>query len=221
MKTMMRILTLTLCLSAAFWPAGVSAAENDSWQFGASIYGWFPDISGETAFGLSGGNDFQIGIEDILDNLQFTLMGVFDARKGRWGFLTDAIYMDVGNSQSGVREGSIGGTPIPTTATADVKLDIESWIWTLLGYYRAFDQPGRSLDVVAGARYLDVTQKVDWSLSGAIGAIPPVYRSGSAKASLTNWDAIIGIRGRFAFGAKQTWFIPYYLDVGAGDSDLT
>jgi hypothetical protein len=198
------------------------ASETGSWHFGASIYGWFPDITGQTAFTPPGGSgDFEIDIEDILENLEFTLMGTFDVRKGRWGILTDAIYMDVGNSGSGTRKASIGGIQLPVDATADVDLDLESWIWTITGYYRALDRPWLTFDVVAGARYLDVEQKVDYDVTGNVGSIPAPGRSGTAKESLSNWDAVIGVRGRFAFGAKKAWFVPYYLDVGAGDSDLT
>jgi hypothetical protein len=198
------------------------ADKTGSWQFGASIYGWFPDIAGQTAFTQpGGGNEFEIGIEDILDNLEFTLMGMFDVRKGRWGFLTDIIYMDVGNSKTGTREASIGGIQIPVDAAANVNLDLESWIWTITGYYRAVAQDGLTLDVVAGARYLDVEQTVNWEITGNVASIPAPDRSGAAKASLSNWDAVIGARGRFAFGAKKAWFVPYYLDVGAGDSDFT
>ena len=51
-----------------------------------SIYGWFPDIAGQTAFTQpGGGDDFEIDIDNILDNLKFTLMGTLDVRKGRWG----------------------------------------------------------------------------------------------------------------------------------------
>jgi hypothetical protein len=63
------------------------ASETKPWQFGVSIYGWFPDITGTTAFEQpGGGSDFEIDIEDILKNLEFTLMGMFDVRKGRWGY---------------------------------------------------------------------------------------------------------------------------------------
>jgi hypothetical protein len=94
-------------------------SETGSWHFGASIYGWFPDITGKTVFTQpGGGNEFEIDIEDILDNLEFTLMGMFDVRKGRWGFVTDIIYMDVGSSESGTREASIGRRQIPVGAAA-------------------------------------------------------------------------------------------------------
>jgi hypothetical protein len=198
------------------------ASETDSWQFGVTIYGWFPDISGETSFTQPGGtNDFKIDIGDILDNLEFTLMGTFDARKGRWGILTDLIYMDVGDSQTGTREVTIGGIELPVNASANVDLDLKSWIWTLTGYYRTLDQPGMTLDVVAGARHLDIEQRVNWVVTGNVGSIPVPDRTGAAEVSLTIWDALIGIRGRFAFGAQNSWFVPYYLDIGTGDSDFT
>ncbi|MEI2789432.1 MAG: hypothetical protein V9E93_11155 [Steroidobacteraceae bacterium] len=31
----------------------------------------------------------------------------------------------------------------------------------------------------------------------------------------------VGAKGRAAFGADRTWFVPYLVDVGAGDSKLT
>ncbi len=199
-----------------------SASQTESWQFGVSIYGWFPDLTGETAFTPPGGsNEFEIKIEDILDNLEFTLMGMFEVHKGRWGFLTDAIYMDVGASENGTRDATIGRREIPVGAAADIDLDMKSLIWTLAGTYRVLDQSGLTLDVLAGARYLDIEQEVDWVVTGNVGPIPAPDRTGSAKASLTNWDALIGVRGRYAFGTEKAWFVPYHLDVGAGDSDLT
>jgi len=216
------VVLLMALLASSSALAQQPSSETDPWQFGVTIYGWFPDIAGETSFTQpGGGNDFKIDIGDILDNLKFTLMGTFDMRKGRWGILTDVIYMDVGNSQTGTREGTIGREALPVNATANVDLDLKSWIWTLTGYYRALDQPGMTLDVVAGTRYLDVEQKVNWNVSGNVGSIPPPDRAGTAEAGLTNWDALIGLRGRFAFGAQNAWFVPYYFDVGAGDSDLT
>lgn len=220
------ILSLTGLMMALILSTSVlaqqPASETDSWQFGVSIYGWFPDISGETSFKQPGGtSDFKIDIGDILDNLEFTFMGMFDARKGRWGILTDLVYMDVGNSQTRTREATIGGLGLPVNASAYVDLDLKSWIWTLSGYYRTLDQPGMTLDVLVGARYLDVEQKVNWVVTGNVGSIPVLDRTGVAEANLTNWNALIGLRGRFAFGAQNSWFVPYYLDVGTGDSDFT
>ena len=38
---------------------------------------------------------------------------------------------------------------------------------------------------------------------------------------LSNWDAIVGLKGRLALGSDGKWFAPYYADIGAGDSKLT
>ena len=213
---------ITALFTTSLALAQQSAIENAPWQFGVSIYGWFPSIAGETSFAQpGGGNEFGIDIEDILDNLKFTLMGTVDVRKGRWGIATDLIYMDVGGDKSGTRAATIGRRALPVNATADVDLDLKSWIWTLAGYYRAVDRSTQTLDILAGTRYVDVEQKVDWTLSGNIGSIPIPDRTGAATAVVDNWDAIIGVRGRFAFGARKAWFIPYYLDVGTGESDFT
>ena len=62
---------------------------------------------------------------------------------------------------------------------------------------------------------------MNWGITGNVGSIPVPDRTGAAKADLANWDAVIGVRGRFAFGAQKAWFIPYYLDFGTGESDFT
>jgi len=70
--------------------------ESEAWQFGLSIYGWFPNIAGQTSFTPPGGSsEFGIDIDDILDSLEFALMGTFDARKGRWGLRSEKLDMDV------------------------------------------------------------------------------------------------------------------------------
>jgi hypothetical protein len=210
------------CVSAALSPASALASEQESWGFGLSIYGWLPDIAGQTSFTPpGGGGDFEIGVDQILENLEFTLMGMFDARKGNGGFLVDMIYLGVGNSRSGVTEGTIGGTPIPVGATANLNFDMDSWIWTLAGYYRTVDKPESTFDVLAGLRYMDVEQKLNWNITGNVGTRPPADLTGSGESRLSNWDAILGVRGRLNFGSNNAWFVPYYLDVGTGDSDLT
>ena len=35
------------------------------------------------------------------------------------------------------------------------------------------------------------------------------------------WDAIIGLKGRTLLGEERKWSTPYYLDVAAGQSQLT
>jgi hypothetical protein len=210
-----------ISLAVAILPNVAFAQSDESWEFGLSIYGWFPDISGETSFPDGSGGDFTIPVSNILDNLQFTFQGAFEARKGHWGVVTDVIYMDLGNTKKDVQNISIGRNDIPADVTAKIGLDVTSWIWTAAGYYRFVDEPQMSFDLLGGVRYLDLNQTLKWSFSEDIEEIPLPGREGSAKVSGSSWDAIIGMRGRFSFGPDNKWFIPYYLDVGTGDSDLT
>ena len=195
----------------------------NGWQFGASIYGWFPDLNGQAVFSPEGSDsEFEVDIENILENLEMVLMGSFDARKGSFGVFTDIIYMDVGDAGNTSVDGSVGPSEVPTNVTADVSFDMESWIWNLLAYFRALDKSGATLDIVAGTRYLDVEQEVKWDITAVVdGDVPVAERTGEVGGGVTNWDAIFGVRGRFAFGTKKALFVPYYLDMGVGDSDLT
>jgi hypothetical protein len=89
------------------------------------------------------------------------------------------------------------------------------------GTYELVKKPNYTLDVLGGVRYLDVSQTLDWSISGDISSLPPVSRDGSAEASSSLWDGIVGVKGVADLGNDHKWFIPYYLDVGTGQSDLT
>ena len=76
--------------------------------------------------------------------------------------------------------------------------------------------------MLAGARLLDIKQTLSIGSSPATSRrsrFPGALGSGEVRGS--NWDAIVGVKGRLALGADGTWFMPYYVDVGTGESDLT
>lgn len=203
-------------------PAAAGAQSADEWRFQAIIYGYLPSIGSTATFPRTGASDSAtIDADKILENLKFAFMGTFDANKGRWGVTTDVLYVNVGDTKSETREISIGGTRIPADASASVNLDVKGWIWTIAGTYEAVSDPQARLQVFAGARLLSVKENAGWQLSGNVGPIPLPGRQGSSEASLDNWDGVVGVRGRLAFGANRQWFVPYYFDVGTGDSDLT
>jgi hypothetical protein len=222
MKRMIRGMAAALCITAALLPVSAAAQTSDKWQFGAAIYGWFPSIDGSTTFPQStAGSDISIDASTILRALEFVFMGSLEARKGQWGAFTDILYLDLGDNRSETRELSIGGNPLPVGASASVNYDLKGLVWTLAGSYRVVADPAATLDVFAGARLADVEQKLDWAVSGNIGTIPLPGRTGNLTVSKKNWDGIVGVKGRLAFGPDRRWFVPYYVDVGAGDSDLT
>lgn len=218
-----RLATALIFGTVALVLPATSQAQNDgdSWQWRASIYGWLPDLDGTTNFPTEGGGpDISIGISDILDNLDMTFMGALQANKGSWGVMTDVLYLDLGNTKRNYRDFTLGPGQNPGNTELDLKLDVKAWLWTVAGSYRLKEDPRNSVDVLFGARMMDMTQKLAWTVEGDIGELPLPGREGNSKVSGTNWDAIIGLKGLSSFGASGKWSVPWLVDVGTGDSDF-
>ena len=212
------------CLAATVLLPATALAEEapEGWEGRATLYGWFPSIGGALSFpGGSSGPSIQADASDIIGNLNFTLMGTFEARKGKFGLWTDLIYLDVGGSGSESRQFTVGGQEVPGDVRFDAELNITSWIVTAAGTYLLDRTPRNEIAFVMGVRTLSLDQTLDWKASGNIGSIGLPGRSGSADAGATNWDAIVGLKGLATLSKSGHWILPYYVDVGAGESDLT
>ncbi len=157
----------------------------------------------------------------LIGDLKGAFMGSFDAHNGRWGVFTDVLYMDVGGSQAKTRDFSIGRAGIPASASADLDLGLKGFVWTVAGEYRVASDPAWTVDVLAGARYLGVKPSLEWSINGDLGPIVLPGRGGSNEISSNLWDGIVGVKGRYRFGEDGRWGVPFYADVGTGQTDLT
>ena len=209
-------------VAAALLPVAASAQTSDPWQFGAQIYLFIPSIDGKSGFPSSGTDPgVSVDVGQIIDTLQFVFMGSLEARKGRWGALTDVIYLNVGGDHSRTRDLTVGGVPIPVTASASVDYDLDGWLWMIASEYEVVSQSTVTMDILSGARMLEIEQGIGWELQGDIGEIPEAGRTGNSQATRTSWDAIVGVKGRWRPRAESRWFVPYYLDVGTGESDYT
>ncbi len=213
--------SLALACMALVSPCVLAQESSDDWQFAATIYGWFPDIGGNTSFQSGAGGTIDVDISTILDHLKMTAQGSFEIRKGQWGVFTDLVYLDVGEASSQTRNPDISGLPIPASVTTALDFDLKSLFWTLAGSYRVADSEGSTVDVLLGARLASIKPAIDWEFSGDFGPVTPPPLTGSREESVEQWDAIVGVRGRLAFGAEHKWVVPYHFDVGTGDSDLT
>jgi hypothetical protein len=221
---------LALALAGALPLAAQAQSAADDWKFGATIYGWFPAIGGSTSFpsfgggggaGGGAGSNISVSSQQVIDALNFAFMGTFEGRKGQWGFWTDLVYADFGATKSAFRDFDVGEVGLPVGVSADLGLDVKSWIWTAAGSYRLVSTPEYSSDLLAGARLMDMRQTLGWTFNGDIAGLPLPGRTGAAEVRLNNWDAVVGVKGRASFGADRRWYVPYYLDVGAGQSKLT
>ena len=140
-------------------------------------------------------------------------------RDGKWG-LDHLVYVDVDCSKSAAGDFTIGRAAIPAGVYLNANLEIKSWVWTLAGTYSVIATPEHLMQVLAGARLIDLEEKLNWQFNGNIGALP-LAAAGSSRVSESMWDGIIGVKGRASFGANHEWFVPYYLDIGTGQSDFT
>ena len=70
--------------------------------------------------------------------------------------------------------------------------------------------------VVGGARYLTADVDVTLGAQGPLNLASPL-RSVSSSASYI--DGFVGVRGFIKLG--EHWYLPYYADIGTGESELT
>lgn len=218
-----------LCVTAAAWPglalsdavATEATRGNGGWQFGAFIYGYYPDIAIKSTLPNGNSSDVTVDAHDLFNHLKFAALGSFEARKANWGVFSDLIYMDVGQFKSRFHDFAIGNIGLPADVSASLNFDLKSIVWTVAATYRTVASQQTALDVFGGARLLDTKVTLDWTLNGNIGPIPAPGRAGTSETRDSYIDGIVGIKGRTAFGTDRKWFVPYYLDVGTGESDLT
>ncbi|TFH32558.1 MAG: hypothetical protein E4G97_02295 [Deltaproteobacteria bacterium] len=206
-------------------------APADKWTFAVRPYLWAPGISGTLKYDVppSGGGGASVDLSSyILENLNMALMLSAEARKGQWSVLTDVVYLDVESDGSKVKSVSFTGPGgrIDVSAGADLgtKVKLTGFEWELAGAYTVARGGNSSMDVLAGVRYLGIEAKTDWKLSGSITdnvSGGTFAASGSTSHRVDLWDGIIGVRGAVGLGEKSKWAIPYYLDVGTGDSAIT
>jgi hypothetical protein len=181
------ILVLVICC------IGIVFAEesgvDDTWKFNAAVYFWGASIGGKSA----SGSDIDVKIDDILDNLEFAVMGLATVRKGRWSLNTDLIYLDIEDSAT-----------IGPGQSASVGLS--GWVVTPFVGYNLVNTERIYLNILGGARYLSLETDLK-------------VRSARAENSGGNWDGIVGVRGDVNLTEK--WFLPYHFDIGTGEADLT
>jgi hypothetical protein len=66
-----------------------------------------------------------------------------------------------------------------------------------------------------------LTNIISKSSRGKYGKEKAIALKGQSKAKLSNWDAIVGAKGRFTLDDAKRWFVPWYVDIGTGESSLT
>jgi opacity protein-like surface antigen len=199
-------IVLASCFSGPAF-AQTTAAQTGGWQFEVTPYFWGAGMKGDVQLGSLPKISTDVSFSDILDVLDFGIMGAFEARKGRWGMLFDAIYMDLEMDGTASRTGA---GPVGATATADAKLEMKQTLLAAAASYRALE--GRSpVDVFGGLRYVKIEASADINASffGPAGSTSgAVSRSGDK-----DWvDPYIG--ARILYPVSDRWTLVGYGDIG-------
>ncbi len=191
------------------------AGETSGWQHRIVIYGWFPDLSGTLNYDIPGSED-GVGADasDLVDALDAVFMGAYEGRKEKWSLKADILYLDLSNSEQDSVSIPIG--PGQPRRQVGAEQSMTAWVLGLYGGYNLLHTDKATLDVMAGLRYLDVDSEAELHISGPL---PPTLPSRKLSRSVGLWDGIVGVKGRFDL--NENWYLPYHLDIGAGDSDLT
>ncbi|MDZ7622413.1 MAG: hypothetical protein U5O69_08655 [Candidatus Competibacteraceae bacterium] len=206
-----------LASTGAATAAGVDMYDGQ-WHYSLTPYAWFPNINQTLQINtrLGGGKTVNVEVkpDSYLSNLDFALMGAFEARKGDWALAMDLIYNDFSGQEGKIKtvRGPLGNESLPIDT--NVNVDIQAFIWQGIGSYTLARSTAGTLDVFGGVRYLGLETSTDLSFSGPEGILG---RSGGNSERLNVWDGIIGVRGAVQLGDSGDWFMPYYLDVGAGN----
>ena len=187
-----------------------AALEADKWQYEATLYLWLPGIDGDLKYNLPGDDSvLPIDASKILDSLEMTFMGAFEARYNKLSFFTDFVYLDLSNGKNTVIP--IGQEEVNVYAD----LGLTGWMITGMAGYDIVQTDRIRLAVIGGLRYFSLDADANLSLTGP-GPLDPQT---SLSRSIDLWDGIVGVRG--AFMLNEHWYLPYHVDIGTGDSDLT
>jgi opacity protein-like surface antigen len=147
------------------------------WTFTLAPYLWATGLSGDVGIGGLPEVDVDVSFMDVLEHFDIGFMGAGEARYGRFGILTDLLYVKL-SADAEVNRRLIN---------ADI--DLTQKELTALGAfeYRVLDGEGGSLDVLAGGRLWWLKTELDFD--GAVF-------NASGSESETWVDPIVGLKGR-------------------------
>ncbi len=204
-----------------------SAAPADQWTFSVTPYLWLPNVNGTLKYsippGAGGSPEVEAGPNDYLQNLQAVIMISGEARRDRWSVFTDIIYLEFADQESSVTAVDFGGSLVSSSVNVATSSSFRGMAWTLGTGYAVQTGQGVALDVFGGLRYFGLEATTDWQLAGTItgpGGGQTFPRTGGISGRADLWDGIVGVRGRVLLSSSD-WSIPYYLDLGAGSSNVT
>lgn len=202
----MRAATTRLLQSAAilaFLATGTARAEE--WQWMVTPYIWASDMSVDVkgVNGASIGSD--LDFSDLLDKIDFAVMGHVEGRRGSVGFFLDLTYLATSDKYQVDRHPQI---PDDT----EIKTNLDTMLFEAAGFVRPFGE-NSPLELLAGVR----TISMDLELKATLPA--PISTTEKFKGDETLVDVFAG--ARMLVPLTEHVSLSLRGDVATGDTDFT
>jgi hypothetical protein len=194
MESRSRCAVLAAAIVILVVPQAAAQSGSGGWDFAIAPYLWAAGMDGTLSIGQLE-QDVDVSFGDIIDNLDFALMGHFDMRNERWLVSSDLVFVDLEHEED------------LTNGTLTAGMDLT--LLEVAGGYRV----SPAVAVLVGARWVDMT--ASFRYSGEI--IEPAVEGG------TDWiDPLVGVNvvsplaerwwvglggdvGGFGVGSELTW----------------
>ena len=156
-------------------PAQQQPNTDHGWEFSVAPYFFLANLDG--TIGVVGQRaEVDARFRDLFRNLDFAAMGQFEARKGNWSILGDAMYMKLS-----------GERVTPSPFFGDIDVEVKELILEPAVAYRVLKTERGSIDLLGGVRIWHVNTHLTFQPR----ILPLVDVEGSR-----NWaDPIVGARG--------------------------
>lgn len=171
------------------------------WEFSVAPYAFFAALDGRV--GVVGQNaQVDASFSDIFRNLDFAAMGTFEARKGKWAIVTDAMYM------------SLSGKKVtPSPFFSDIDVEVKEIVVDPVVAYRVLKVEKGHIDLLGGARF--------WHVKSHLTFQPRILPLVDVEGS-KNWvDPIVGARGVASISPRVFLFGRFDMGGFGINSDFT
>lgn len=197
-------------LLAADYPAEAEyvAPVETGWVFQVTPYAWAAGIKGDVSpFRRAPTVHIEKSFGDVLEDLNFGGFVNIWARNERFVFSGDVMYVNLSESKVIGRLPIVGPTP---GLSADV--DTAQFSATLQAGYRLYDAPNASFDLLGGARFWHLWNKVSVNYAN---------RSVSVKSDFGWIDPVIGARALVRMNDKVSFLVQGDIGGFGAGSDFT
>lgn len=176
----LRTCAATAAVAATLLQPGLGGARAEEIGGAVALYGWLPAIDGTVTSKSSGRSvETSISAGDLLESLEFGMMGAGEVHYGRFALMNDTVYSKLGN----------GGT-VSSAPSVSVDVDTKLLMSTTAVGYHAYVEDGRLIEPFVGLKY--VWMKTDVKATTSLGKGAAI----GAGIDAHWWDPVIGVRGR-------------------------